>query len=145
MKKLSCVTAALVALFAIGAESPANAAMGQCFDAYGRPVGPPHSTDNPPYSLICSVFAQGGQCTGVDPAWAASNCGWSPSYYDKGYQYRDDPRYKPYYRLYYNRGGTVREREIRRLKRIDPNMKFIPQTDPNSPPIPDRGQPNNAR
>jgi hypothetical protein len=92
MKKLAMVTAALGAVAMLGVGSPANAAMGQCFDAYGRPVGPPHSTDNPPYGMICSVYAQGGQCTHVDPAWAVGNCGYAPSY-----GYKPDYGYKPYY------------------------------------------------
>ena len=96
MKKLATVTAALVALFAIGAESPANAAMGQCFDAYGRPVGPPHNTDNPPYGLICSVYRRGGRCTHVQDGWAISNCGLAPRYrYREENFYRDEyPRYR---------------------------------------------------
>ena len=147
MKKLACVTAALVALFAIGAESPANAAMGQCFDAYGRPVGPPHNTDNPPYSLICSVFAQGGQCSGVDPAWAANNCGlgprYAPGYYDKGYPqyYYEKPDHSP---RYYNRKMAPQERDRQRLERANPGQKYVPHSDPNHPLIPQAPQ-NNAR
>ena len=93
MKKLACVTAALGALVMIGIGGPADAAMGQCFDAYGRPIGPPHSTDNPPYGMICSVYAQGGQCTYVQPGWAESNCGYAPRYYG----YKPDYGYKPHY------------------------------------------------
>lgn len=143
MKKLATVTAALVALFAVGAESPANAAMGQCFDAYGRPVGPPHNTDNPPYGLICSVYARGGQCTHVQPGWAESNCGWSPGRYNRSYKHDDGPRYKPDYR--YSRGGTPQERELRRLKRNDPHQKYNTHPGPNHPPIPGLGQPNDSR
>ncbi|HEY7609380.1 MAG TPA: hypothetical protein VIF14_09125 [Alphaproteobacteria bacterium] len=139
MKKLATVTAALVALFAIGAESPANAALGQCFDAYGRPVGPPHSTDNPPYGLICSVYAQGGQCTHVQPGWAENNCGVAPRY-SRGYpQYNYNRDYRYDYGRRHSRGATPQERELRRLQRVDP------QPNPAYPPLPDRGQPNNAR
>jgi hypothetical protein len=94
MRKLACLAAALGALVVIGAESPAFAAMGQCFDAYGRPVGPPHNTDNPPYGFICSVYRRGGQCTHVQPTWAENNCGLAPRYRyrDDRYRYRDDYR-----------------------------------------------------
>ncbi len=93
MKKLAIVTAALGAVALLGVGTPANAAMGQCFDAYGRPVGPPHNTDNPPYSLICSVYAQGGYCTHVGPGWAENSCGYTPRYYE----YKPDYSYAPYY------------------------------------------------
>src|SRR5690349_21172844 len=91
MRKLACLAAALGALFVAGAESPAFAAMGQCFDAYGRPVGAPHNTDNPPYAFICSVYRRGGQCTSVQPGWAESNCGFGPRYYR--YNNQGYPRY----------------------------------------------------
>lgn len=91
MRKLVCLTAVVGALVAIGAESPAMAAVGQCYDAYGRPVGPPHDTDNPPYGLICSVYRRGGSCTHVQYSWAVSNCGLAPRY-----RYRDDDDYYEY-------------------------------------------------
>ncbi len=96
MRKLALVTAALGALSAIPAESPAMAAVGQCFNAYGRPVGPAHNTDNPPYGLICSVYRRGGYCTGVQPSWAENNCGIGPRYHYGPYQDR-------YYRRDYYR------------------------------------------
>ncbi len=115
MRKLACVCAVLGALVAIGSETPALAATGQCFDAYGRPAGPPHNTDNPPYGLICSVYRQGGHCTGVQPSWAQHNCGLGPRYhgyrgspsrhYDYGprgdydrryYRQRKEQQYDPY-------------------------------------------------
>jgi hypothetical protein len=84
----------------LGVESPAIAATGQCFDAYGRPVGPPHNTDNPPYGLICSVYRRGGTCTHVQEQWAQSNCGLAPRYRYRDDRYRDDyPRYR---RRYYD-------------------------------------------
>ena len=89
MRKLVYLSAALAAFAVIGAGSPASAAMGQCFDAYGRPVGPPHNTDNPPYGMICSVYRRGGSCTHVQPGWAESNCGITPRYrYYR--EYRED-------------------------------------------------------
>jgi len=101
MRKLAIVTAAIGLLGAFAAETPAYAAMGVCFDAYGRRVGPPHNTDNPPYAMICSVYRQGGTCTGVQPQWAQANCGFAPRYQyrDDGYRYRDD-RYRQ--RRYYD-------------------------------------------
>jgi hypothetical protein len=92
MLKLAWIAAAVAALGAIGAQTPAQAAVGQCYDAYGRPVGPPHNTDNPPYGLICQVYRQGGSCTFVDPQWAAGNCGIN--FYDPQYRYRYDPGYR---------------------------------------------------
>ena len=99
MRKLAIVTvtAAIGLLGALAAETPAFAARGQCFDSYGRPVGPPHNTDNPNYGMICAVYRRGGTCTGVQQAWADANCGYTPRYQyrddryrDDGYRYRDD-------------------------------------------------------
>ncbi len=92
--------AAVAAIAMIGAESPAHAAMGQCFDGAGRTVGGPYNTDNPPYGVICSAFQRGGYCTGVQPSWAENNCGYTPRYRyrDDGYRYRDeDWRYRRRY------------------------------------------------
>jgi hypothetical protein len=95
MRKLACMTAALAAVFVIAAETPAIAAVGQCFDANGRPFGPPHDTDNPPYARICEAYRRGGHCTHVGAGWAESNCGWGRRYRyrddrDDGYRYRRD-------------------------------------------------------
>lgn len=102
MRKLASVIASLTALAGVGAQSPADAAVGQCFDAYGRPFGPPHNTDNPPYGLICQAYRRGGHCTHVGAGWAESNCGGlrqRPSY-----QYRnDDDRYRRRYQEHYYR------------------------------------------
>jgi hypothetical protein len=110
MKTLASMTAALGLLGAIAAVNPAAAATGQCFDAYGRPVGPPHDTDHPPYGLICSVYRQGGQCTHVQPQWAYSNCGIAPRHGYHGH-YDRYPRHRSreydYGRRYYNRGSPV--------------------------------------
>jgi hypothetical protein len=98
MKKLAVMTAALGALVAFGAWAPANAGMGQCFDAYGRPAGPPHDTDNPPYGMICAVYRAGGHCTGVQDSWAVSNCGLAPRYqYQRNYYQRPQYDYTPPY------------------------------------------------
>jgi len=155
MRTLATVTAALGLLGAIAAANPASAAMGQCFDAYGRPFGPPHNTDNPPYGMICQAYRAGGHCTHVQPEWAASNCGLSPrGYYNRGHQYDYDsrPRYRSrqsdYQRDYdrgYRRGETPRQREIRQFKKTNPGGKYTVHPDPTQPIIPDRGPPNNAR
>ena len=104
MKTLACVTVALGMFGAIAAVNPAAAATGQCFDAYGRPVGPPHDTDNPPYGLICSVYRQGGQCTHVQYSWAVGNCGLAPRHqgYREHYDYAPRPSYRRGPPNYYN-------------------------------------------
>lgn len=140
MRTLASMTAALGLLGAIAAVNPAAAATGQCFDAYGRPVGPPHDTDNPPYGLICSVYRQGGQCTHVQPQWAYSNCGIAPRYgyrrqYDHGRRYdydydrtprtyrRAPPDYNRAPNLYYPRNP----------------QGYIGHPDPKQPPMPNPG------
>jgi hypothetical protein len=42
--------------------APALAGTGQCYDAYGRPVGGPFDTFNPNRAFIDSVIARGGRC-----------------------------------------------------------------------------------
>jgi hypothetical protein len=94
MKKLATVTAVLAALGAIGAQAPANAAVGQCFDGYGRPYGPPQNTDNPNYGMICQAYRMGGHCTHVGGSWAESNCGIGPRRsYDPGPRYYQPRHY----------------------------------------------------
>lgn len=142
MKTLATVTAALGLLGALATANPAAAGMGQCFDGYGRPMGPPYSTDNPPYGQICQVYRQGGQCTGVQPNWAANNCGFQPRYYNRGYDYDRGPRYRSRrddYEYRYRRGETPREREVRRFKRVNPDAKLHPQQDPAQPIMPNPG------
>jgi hypothetical protein len=79
------------ALGAFGFATPSMAGPGQCFDAYGRPASPVYNTDAPPYALMCAVLQRGGSCTGVDPIWAQSNCGFGPRYYR--YNNQGYPRY----------------------------------------------------
>ena len=50
------------ALIALGAASPALAGAGQCYNAYGRPIGPVYDTDYPNYDFINRVIAR-GTCT----------------------------------------------------------------------------------
>jgi hypothetical protein len=102
MRKVAYLMAAFGALAAVAAASPAMAAVGQCFDAYGRAVGSPYNTDNPPYGMFCAIYRRGGTCMGVQPGWAESNCGIRPRYY----RYQERPQYydRGYNRYYpYNR------------------------------------------
>lgn len=121
MKTIAIATAALSVLGAIAVANPASAATGQCFDAYGRPFGPPHNTDHPPYALLCQAFRIGGHCTHVPQQWAESNCGLAPRY---GYRNDDDDGHRPHYRSRqydhsprHNRGARPLEPEVRRLLR----------------------------
>jgi len=136
MKTIAIATAALSVLGAIAVANPASAATGQCFDAYGRPFGPPHNTDNPPYALLCQAYRIGGHCTHVGPGWAEGACpGMAPrygyrNYDDDGYRARyrsrqyDDDGYRPRYRSRqydhsprYSRGARPLEPEVRGLLR----------------------------
>lgn len=72
--RLFTLSAVLAALLVPAA--PALAATGQCYDAYGRPVGGPFDTFNPDRAFIDWVVARGGTCT-VSEAPA------------QGYRYRD--------------------------------------------------------
>ena len=95
MRKLACLTAALAAVAALGSTGPAAAAVGQCYDAYNRPFGPPQNTDNPPYGMICAVYRRGGWCTHVQPGWAEANCGIAPRYRYR--EYREEYPRRRYY------------------------------------------------
>jgi hypothetical protein len=110
MRKLATITAAVAAL---AIQSPATAAMGQCFDAYGRPYGPPHNTDNPPYAMICQAYRIGGHCTQVGAGWAESNCGIGPRYRDQG-RYKSAPRGYDYENTWPKREGKWQEEEKRK-------------------------------
>ena len=147
MKIFASVTAALGLFGAIAVASPASAGTGQCFDGYGRPLGGLYSTDSPPYNLICQVYSQGGQCSGVRPEWAANNCGYAPRRINNsGYYYQDAPHYRSRYYDYNPRGlSPQRQREIRRYERINPGAKYEVHPDPNQSIIPDRGPPSSAR
>jgi hypothetical protein len=121
MKTIAIATAALSVLGAIAVATPASAAVGQCFDAYGRPLGPPHNTDNPPYALLCQAYRIGGHCTHVGAGWAESTCpGMAPRY---GYRNYHDDGYRPRYRSRqydhsprYNRGKPL-DPEVRQYLR----------------------------
>ena len=129
MRTVARLLATISALAVVGVGVPAIAAMGQCYDGYGRPFGPPHNTDNPPYDLICRAYQAGGSCTHVQPGWAESNCGIGPRY--------------PAYRVSpYNYGPGFRERP----RRYDPRYPrdYIQPPDPTHPPF-TLGPPNQAR
>lgn len=94
------IAAGLAGTFAVAA--PAMAGPGQCYDAYGRPVGGVYDTDHPNYGFINAVIRRGGSCTGV--VTAPGNPGYRGNYgyqqpYD-GYRYSQRQRYYPY--GYYN-------------------------------------------
>ena len=50
---------------AVGTAGSAIAGPGQCYDAYGRPIGPTYDTDHPNYGFLDSVVRRGGTCTGM--------------------------------------------------------------------------------
>ena len=52
---------------AVVSAAPALAAVGQCYDAYGRPVGPAYDTNYPNHALMQSVMRSGGACVAVNP------------------------------------------------------------------------------
>lgn len=94
MRKIALAAGIAGAVFA---AAPAFAGPGQCYDAYGRPVGPVYDTDNPNYGFINSVMRRGGSCTGVvsppsRPRYRDYDRGYGPynRYYYRGY---DDNRY----------------------------------------------------
>ncbi len=103
MNKLAIpLTLAAALAAAVLAAAPAMAGPGQCYDAYGRPVGPGYDTDRPNYAFIDSVVRRGGSCTGVvsPPSRRGyRNDGYG---YDDGYRYRRDrddrSQYSPYQR-----------------------------------------------
>jgi hypothetical protein len=85
-----------IAFTVVGAlcfAAPALASPGQCYDAYGRPVGPVYDTDRPNYRFINSVIRRGGSCTGVRSDYDAS-----PNYY-----YSPKRQYNRHYRRDYYR------------------------------------------
>jgi hypothetical protein len=81
----------LVLLAAAAAAAPAMAGPGQCYDAYGRPIGPAYDTDNPNYGFIDSVLRRGGSCTGVISPPSRPNYG-QPNYYEEGDRRRARPQ-----------------------------------------------------
>ena len=96
MRKLA-IAAALAGTF--GFAAPALAGPGQCYDAYGRPIGPVYDTDYPNYSFINSVVRRGGSCTGVVSPPSRPNSGYRYNPYP--YNYGNPYSYRPY-PYYYN-------------------------------------------
>jgi hypothetical protein len=88
---------AATVLGTIAGAGAANAGPGQCYDGYGRPVGPVYDTDRPNYSFINSVIRRGGSCTGVVSEPGRRNY----------YGYKPDDRYKR--GDYYKRDGYKRD------------------------------------
>ena len=73
-------TAAVIAALLVPA-APALAGTGQCYDAYGRPIGGPFYTFNPNRAFIDSVIARGGRCTVSETPYG--------TYQAPGYYYND--------------------------------------------------------
>jgi hypothetical protein len=137
MKSLATVTAALGLLGAVGAMNPAAAAPAQCFDAYGRPYGPPYDSSHPNYAMICQAFRMGGHCLHVDPQWAVNSCGLNRgSYYNRGHYERDSrPNYRSR-RHDYDRRHRGDRKSPGRIEEFSPRYNYELQTRP---------QPNTAR
>jgi hypothetical protein len=108
MKKLA-IAAVLAGTF--GLAAPALAGPGQCYDHYGRPVGPVYDTDHPNYGFINSVIRNGGSCTGVQS-------GYNP-YRSRGYRHDYD---RPHYN--YNRYDDDDRRQRRRQDRDDARRHY---------------------
>lgn len=114
---------AATVLGAIAGAGAAYAGPGQCYDAYGRPIGPVYDTDHPNYSFINSVIRRGGSCTGVVS---------EPS--RRGYRYDDG----------YNRRDNYYHRDPSRDRRFTPDQRrsLTPDVNGNLPPVemPDRSR-----
>ena len=98
MRKIALAAGVAGALFA---AAPAFAGPGQCYDAYGRPVGPVYDTDHPNDGFLNSVTRRGGTCTGISSRPSRSGYRgyerpYRPYYY-RGYRDYDNDRYR-YYR-----------------------------------------------
>jgi hypothetical protein len=133
MKTLATMTAALGFLGAIGATNPAAAAPAQCFDAYGRPYGPPYDSSHPNYAMICQAFRIGGHCLHVDPQWAVNSCGLSPrGNYDRGrYDYDSRPRQRSRRQDYDRRHRGDRQTPGRSYE-FSPGTKYEYHPQPNT-------------
>ena len=93
----------LAAIGLVGAASPAFAGPGQCYDAYGRRVGPVYDTDRPNYGFINSIIRRGGSCTGVvSPPSRPQYNYYGRGYRNDGYRYDDRYRYNEGYRYRYD-------------------------------------------
>ncbi len=65
MRKLAILAAAAGMIGTLGLAAPASAAPAQCYDAYGRPIGPRYDTRYPDYGWINQVYAYGGRCVQI--------------------------------------------------------------------------------
>jgi len=85
-KRMRSLTASAILASLLAAATPALAATGQCYDAYGRPVGGPFDTFNPNRAFIDWVIARGGTCTVSGDPGVPGPGGYAP--YAPGYGYR---------------------------------------------------------
>ncbi len=97
MRKIAIAT---IVLGALGFAVPASAGPGQCYDAYGRPIGPVYDTDRPNYGFINSVIRRGGSCTGVQPEYNPNR--------GRRYFYDDDGSSRRFYRDRFYDDGRYR-------------------------------------
>ena len=80
MRAFALATALIGAVVSV---APASAAVGQCYDAYGRPIGQAYDTNYPNYALTQYVRQIGGSCVAVSPGPGAYNNSYgSGQYYD---------------------------------------------------------------
>ena len=134
MRRIAILTAAAGIAGILGA-TPAFAGPGQCYDYYGRPVGPVYDTDHPNYGFINSVLAQGGSCTGVvtpyTPGW---NGGYDrgPRYYHHDYDRHRGRSYHHGRRRSQSRRQYEHQREMNRQRRtresLQPLITKTPRT-----------------
>jgi len=119
---------------AMGAAGSAMAGPGQCYDAYGRPVGPAYDTDHPNYGFLDSVVRRGGTCTGMNNPSPRRRYGYDDNRrdnYNRGDDGYDDDR-----RGYRNRGSRSREQRPppREPNRVEPKNGQQIEIDRAAPP-----------
>ena len=79
MRVFALATALIGAVVSV---APASAAVGQCYDAYGRPIGQAYDTNYPNYAFTQYVLRSGGTCVAVNPGPGAYDSRGSGQYYD---------------------------------------------------------------
>ncbi len=110
MRKVLFAAALIGGLTAAGS---ASAAVGQCYDRFGNPVGPAYNTDHPNYGFLDAVHRRGGSCTGANNPYRGGYYGYgyrgygyreNPYNYNYNYNYYQRPYYgyRSYYNNYYN-------------------------------------------
>jgi hypothetical protein len=124
MRKLAIFTVAAGIVGLLGA-APAFASAGQCYDAYGRPVGPVYDTDHPNYGYIDSILARGGSCTGVVTP-PSNSYNYGPRYYHYA------PRYQNHHNYHRsNKSPQQRRQERRERQQYDRDHPYPNRTMPN--------------